>query len=38
MERFGWTERQLYEENSVKRIFTIVEEMNLRGQAEKSRR
>jgi len=35
MERFGWTEKQLYTENSAKRILQIIEEMNLRAQADK---
>ena len=37
MERFGWTEKQLYTENTAKRILQIVEEMNLRAQADKLR-
>ena len=35
MERFGWTEKQLYKENTIDFYNQVIEEMNLRGQAEK---
>lgn len=37
MERFGWTERELYEENTIGFYNQVIIEMNLRGQAEKQR-
>jgi len=37
MERFGWTEKQLFEEVTIGFYNQVITEMNLRGQAERQR-
>ncbi len=37
MEKFGWTERELYEENSLARIEMIIAEANIRAGIEEIR-